>query len=264
MISFVNFVLSWLINTLVKLTRVILPNLPIFLLNKSKQLLIQFAFRCPMRPSAANQKRLVEYLKSLYEDEYQSEMKEQQKRRRDPFRILIGTILSQRTRDENTHAATEALFSKYKNPKELAGGNLRTIEKLIHPAGFYRVKAKKVKAVAEIIHEQYHDKVPDDMDSLLALPSVGRKTANCVLVYGFNIPAIPVDTHVHRISNRLGLVSTKTPDETELALEKKLDQRYWIDINNLMVRFGQEQCRPIGPKCSGCELRKLCDYYKRL
>ena len=216
-----------------------------------------------MRPTAINQKKLVEYLKSLYESEYESEMKEQQKRRRDPFRILIGTILSQRTRDENTHEATKALFSKYKNPKELAGGNLRTIEKLIRPAGFYHVKAKKIKEVARIIHEQYNDMVPDNMDSLLALPSVGRKTANCVLVYGFNIPAIPVDTHVHRISNRLGLVSTKTPEETELALQKNLDQRYWIDINNLMVRFGQEQCKPIGPKCSICELTKLCDYYKQ-
>ena len=219
-----------------------------------------------MRSTAADQKKLVEYLKSLYEAEgvYGSEMKEQQKRTRDPFRVLIGTILSQRTRDENTHEATEALFSKYGNAEQLAGGNIRTIEKLIRPAGFYHVKAKKVKEVAGIIHGRYGGKVPREMDALLALPSVGRKTANCVLVYGFNIPAIPVDTHVHRISNRLGLVDTKTPEETELALQEKLDRRYWIDINNLMVRFGQDICKPIGPKCSECDLRMLCNYYRTL
>lgn len=217
-----------------------------------------------LRPTISNQKKIVTYLKSLYEIEgrYESEMKEEQKRSRDPFRILIGTILSQRTRDENTHAATEALFSRYKSPRELAEGNIKIIEKLIRPAGFYHVKAKKIIEVARIIHEDYNGKVPKDMDRLLKLPSVGRKTANCVLVYGFNIPAIPVDTHVHRISNRLGLVSTKTPEQTEIELMEKLNKEFWIDINNLMVRFGQDICRPVGPRCRECDLKKQCDYFK--
>jgi endonuclease-3 len=217
-----------------------------------------------MRPTPSNQKRLIDYLKSLYEieGEHESEMKEQQKKNRDPFRILIGTILSQRTRDENTHEATEALFGKYKNAKELSRGNIKTIERLIRKAGFYHVKAKKVKEVAGIIDKNYKGKVPRDIDDLVALPSVGRKTANCVLVYGFGIPAIPVDTHVHRISNRLGFVNTKTPEGTEIELQDKLDRKYWIDLNNLLVRFGQDICKPVGPKCDLCELRKQCDYYK--
>jgi endonuclease-3 len=119
-----------------------------------------------------------------------------------------------------------------------------------------------VREVAKIIHEEYHGQVPDDMESLLELPSVGRKTANCVLVYGFGIPAMPVDTHVHRISNRLGLVKTKTPDQTEDELRLKLDQRFWLDINNLMVRFGQDICRPINPKCNLCNLKSSCNYFK--
>ncbi|UCH89719.1 MAG: endonuclease III [Thermoplasmata archaeon] len=220
-----------------------------------------------MRMTEANQQKLVDYLKSLYEAEgaLESELKEQLKHSgRDPFRVLIGTILSQRTRDENTHEATENLFAKYKNANELAKGDIRTIERLIKPAGFFHVKARKIKEVAGIINNKYHGKVPEDMDELLALPSVGRKTANCVLVYGFGIPAMPVDTHVHRISNRLGLVSTRTPDQTEEALRAKLKKRYWLDINNLMVRFGQDICRPIGPKCNSCKLTTSCSYFKSL
>jgi endonuclease-3 len=179
----------------------------------------------------------------------------------DPFKILIGTILSQRTRDSNTEKAVNQLFSVYKNIHELANGKERIIEKLIKPAGFYRVKAKRIKKVSKIIIKEYNGKVPNNLDQLLSLPSVGRKTANCVLVYGFNKPAIPVDTHVHRVSNRLGIVKTKEPEETEIVLTKLLDKKYWLEINEFFVKFGQTICRPVNPKCDICKLNKTCSYF---
>ncbi len=181
---------------------------------------------------------------------------------RDPFEVLIFTIISQRTRDEQTAIASQRLLSKFPTPKELAKADVRQIQKLIKPAGFYRVKAKKIKEVCKILEDRFDGTVPDDFDSLMSLPSVGRKTANCVLVFGFKIPAIPVDTHVHRISNRLGLVSTSKPEDTEEALKKTLPRKYWIDMNHLLVRFGQTICRPINPKCKECPLSDLCNYYK--
>jgi endonuclease-3 len=181
---------------------------------------------------------------------------------RDPFEVLIFTIISQRTRDEQTAVASQRLLSKFPTPKELAKADVRQIQKLIKPAGFYRVKAKKIKEVCRILEGRFDGIVPNDFESLMSLPSVGRKTANCVLVFGFNIPAIPVDTHVHRISNRLGLVSTSKPEDTEEALKKILPRKYWIDMNHLLVRFGQTICRPINPKCKECPLSNLCKYYK--
>jgi dihydrofolate synthase/folylpolyglutamate synthase len=183
------------------------------------------------------------------------------KEERDPFRVLIATILSHRTRDENTHTAVERLFGKYNTPKKISKAKVREIEKLIRPAGFYKVKAKRVKDVSKIILEKFEGEVPRDFEALMSLPSVGRKTANCVLVYGFGIDAIPVDTHVHRISNRLGLVETKTPDETEMALTSFVPRKYWLDLNEFFVRFGQETCRPIGPRCKECPTSNVCDYY---
>ncbi|MGZ7043976.1 MAG: endonuclease III domain-containing protein [Methanobacterium sp.] len=181
-----------------------------------------------------------------------------------PFRVLITTILSQRTRDENTDEAAAALFAVYKNPSEIANAPTEDVEKLIKKAGFFRVKSKRVKEVSRIIHEDYHDVVPDDVGELLALPGVGRKTANCVLVYGFRKSAIPVDVHVHRISNRLGLVHTKLPEETELALQKIVPRDYWLDLNEKFVRFGQDICRPIGPKHEECPINDLCDFYDEI
>lgn len=181
---------------------------------------------------------------------------------RDPFKVLISTIISQRTRDEQTHEVSERLFRRYGTPKALANADSFEIERLIKPAGFYRVKAKKIKEVSSIIQGRYHGKVPDTIDELLQLPSVGRKTANCVLVFGFQIPAIPVDTHVHRISNRLGLVDTKLPEETEVKLMKVLPKKYWLEFNELLVRFGQNVCRPISPKCEVCNVSSHCRYYK--
>ena len=179
-----------------------------------------------------------------------------------PFSILIGTILSARTKDEATAKAVKALFSKYKNPKELAGAKIKDVEKIIKSIGFFHVKSKRIIEVANIIHTKYKDKVPDDLDILVQLPGVGRKTANCVLVYAFEKPAIPVDIHVHRISNRLGLVDTKNPEETEQELMKIIKKKYWIDINDTFVMYGQNICKPISPMCNVCKIKKSCKFYK--
>ncbi len=176
----------------------------------------------------------------------------------DPFRVLIATVLSQRTRDEVTDRASEKLFSKYGSATALAHADVADIEELIQEVGFYRMKAPRVKEIARIISNDFKGKVPDDMETLLSLPGVGRKTANCVLVYGFGRDAIAVDTHVHRISNRLGIVSTKTPDETELKLREVLPKKHWRSINELLVRFGRETCRPLSPRCGACSLAELC------
>jgi len=179
-----------------------------------------------------------------------------------PFSILIGTILSARTRDENTTKIVKLLFSKYKNPKQLANAKLKDVEKIIKPIGFYHVKAKRIINVAKIIDSKYNGKVPQNLEELVDLPGVGRKTANCVLVYAYDKPAIPVDIHVHRISNRLGLVKTKTPEETETELMKKIPKKYWLEINDTFVMYGQNICKPITPLCDVCKIRNYCDYYK--
>ncbi|MBI3640056.1 MAG: endonuclease III [Thaumarchaeota archaeon] len=179
-----------------------------------------------------------------------------------PLSILIGTILSARTRDENTSAVVKKLFSKYKSARSLAQAKLSDVEKIIKSTGFYHVKAKRVIEVASIIDSKYSGKVPDTLEELLKLPGVGRKTANCVLVYAFEKPAIPVDTHVHRISNRLGLVQTKNPEETELELMKKIPKKYWLKINDMFVMYGQNICKPISPMCDVCQIKKECNYYK--
>lgn len=179
-----------------------------------------------------------------------------------PFSILIGTILSARTKDESTTKVVKVLFSNYKNPKELANAKVKDIEKIIKSIGFYHVKSKRIIDVAKIIDRKYKGKVPDDLDTLIQLPGVGRKTANCVLVYAFEKPAIPVDIHVHRISNRLGLVETKNPEETEQELMKKVQKKYWIDINDTFVMYGQNICKPISPMCNICKIKKNCKYYK--
>jgi len=177
---------------------------------------------------------------------------------RDPFTVLVGTILSQRTRDENTAQASMALFSEYPDAQALAKADNSSVERLIRPSGFYRVKARLIIEVARQLLERFHGKVPSDIDGLLSLPGVGRKTANCVLVYGFHKQAIPVDTHVHRISNRLGWVRTRTPEETEAELASSLPRRYWLDINELLVTHGQRLCRPIGPRCTECPVNNIC------
>jgi len=177
---------------------------------------------------------------------------------RDPFTVLIGTILSQRTRDENTARASMALFERYGTASKLAAAELPDVERRIRPSGFYRVKARIIKEAARELLERFDGRVPEDIDELLSLPGVGRKTANCVLVYGFGKVAIPVDTHVHRISNRLGWVRTGSPEETEKALTAVLPKRYWLEINELLVTHGQRICRPVGPKCPQCPVKDIC------
>lgn len=179
-----------------------------------------------------------------------------------PLSILIGTILSARTRDENTSTVVKKLFTKYKSANSLAQAKLSDVEKIIKSTGFYHVKAKRIIEVASLIVSKYSGKVPDSLEELLKLPGVGRKTANCVLVYAFDKPAIPVDTHVHRISNRLGLVQTKTPEETEIELMKKIPKKYWLKINDTFVMYGQNICKPISPMCDVCQIKKECSFYK--
>ncbi len=179
-----------------------------------------------------------------------------------PFSILIGTILSARTKDETTTKIVKALFSRYKTPKELANAKLKDVEKIIKSIGFYHVKSKRIIEVSKIIDSQFKGMVPDDLETLVKLPGVGRKTANCVLVYAYEKPAIPVDIHVHRISNRLGLVDTKTPEDTEQALMKKIPKKYWLDINDTFVMYGQNICKPISPMCNVCKIKRNCKYFK--
>jgi len=179
-------------------------------------------------------------------------------KKQDPFKILISTILSARTRDTNTREATETLFSKYTTPQEIANANVEELERLIYKSGFYKVKAARIKEVAKLLLEKYESKVPNTFKDLLSLPGVGAKTANCVLVYAFKIPAIPVDTHVHRISNRIGWVKTKNPNNTEKKLRALIPIDQWIRVNRLFVRFGQEICLPNGPKCDNCPLINFC------
>jgi endonuclease-3 len=173
----------------------------------------------------------------------------------DPFRTLVATVLSQRTREEKTAEAARSLFSVYPDAASLAGASADRVVPLIRAAGFYNQKAPQIIELSRRLMSDFGGRVPRDMESLLSLPGVGRKTANCVLVFGFGIPAIPVDTHVHRISNRLGWVRTRTPEETEAALVECLPKRYWLDINELFVLFGRELCRPVGPRCPECALR---------
>lgn len=180
--------------------------------------------------------------------------------RGNPFESLIATILSQRTRDENTHKAMKNLFLRYNTPEKILRASEQEIQELIKSSGFYRVKTKKIKEVSRILLEKHGGRVPSNIDELLALPSVGRKTANCVLVYGFGKPAIPVDTHVHRISNRIGLVETKSPDETEKELRKAVPKRYWIDLNELFVKHGQSTCKPLKPRCKDCIIIDDCNF----
>ena len=179
-----------------------------------------------------------------------------------PFRILIATILSARTKDENTTKAADKLFKLYGTPQKLAKAKVKDVEKVIKSVGFYHVKSKRIIEVANLILSKYNGKVPADIDKLVDMPGVGRKTANCVLVYAFEKPAIPVDTHVHRISNRLGLVDTKTPEETEMALREKIPKKYWLDINNTFVMYCQNICKPISPMCDVCKIRKICNYFQ--
>ena len=180
-------------------------------------------------------------------------------KKRDPFRVLISTIISLRTKDKTTEEASKRLFAIAKTPLDISKLPIDVIEKSIYPAGFYKAKANNIKNISKIIVDKYNGKVPDSIDKLLELPGVGRKTANLVVTLGYNKPGICVDTHVHRIANRLGYVNTKTPEQTEMVLREKLPQEYWIEINDLLVTYGQNVCTPVSPFCSKCRLKNICN-----
>lgn len=180
---------------------------------------------------------------------------------KDPFQSLIATVLSARARDETIEIIAEHLFKQYSTPQKLANANQKNVEKIIRKSGFYQVKAKRIIDISKILVKNYKGKVPDNMEELTSLPGVGRKTAGCVLVYAYDKQAIPVDTHVHRISNRLGLVKTKHPEDTEQALMKVVPKKYWKLVNDLFVYHGKNVCKPITPRCEKCEVKKWCAYY---
>ncbi len=180
----------------------------------------------------------------------------------DPFHVLIATILSQRTKDDNTRKASDNLFRRFPSIAELADADPAEVAELIHPAGFPNQKAKAIVECCRILRDKYDSQVPESTEELISLPMVGRKTAACVRSYAMNIPSVCVDTHVHRISNLMGLVCTKTPEETEFELMKKAPRELWSDINRYFVRHGQEICKPNRPHCSECMVRDMCDHWK--
>jgi len=181
----------------------------------------------------------------------------------DPFLVLIACILSLRTNDKTTYPATLRMLELGKTPSDFAKMDVEKLEKAIYPVGFYKNKAEQIVELSKVLVEKYNSKVPDSIDEMLKFKGVGRKTANLVLARGFNKPAICVDVHVHRIFNRLGYVKTKNPEETEFALRKKLPQKFWIEINTLLVTHGQNVCKPIKPLCEICPIEKYCGFRRK-
>ena len=175
-----------------------------------------------------------------------------------PFTVLISCVLSLRTQDKTTNAASERLFAIADTPLAMLNTPVAVIQKAIYPVSFYRVKAKTIHAICEQILSRFGGQVPSKLEELLELPGVGRKTANIVVTLAFGKAGIAVDTHVHRISNRLGYVKTKTPNDTEMALRRKLPRRYWLIYNDLLVAYGQNLCKPISPFCSRCKIAEHC------
>ena len=176
----------------------------------------------------------------------------------DPFRTLIACILSLRTKDKATYEASEQLFSHADTPGPMLKLGEEKIAELIYPVGFYNQKSKQIIGICITLLEKNDGKVPDEIDELLKFKGVGRKTANLVVTEAFNKPGICVDVHVHRISNRWGYIKTKTPDETEIILRKKLPGKYWINFNRLLVTYGQNLCYPVSPRCSKCKISSMC------
>jgi endonuclease-3 len=179
-------------------------------------------------------------------------------RSRDPFRVLVACLLSLRTKDETTGPASDRLFALADTPEKMLSLDPGRIERTIFPVGFYRTKARVILGVSRDLIARFDSQVPSRLDALLTLKGVGRKTANLVVTQGFGKPGICVDTHVHRISNRLGYVKTSSPEKTETALRAKLPRRYWIGYNDLLVSFGQNVCLPVSPRCSECPVRAWC------
>ena len=202
--------------------------------------------------------RFVETLKACYRDWDAPVITAFSNAGATPFQVLVSTVLSLRTKDEVTAAASRRLFERAPTPEALVALPVVEIEKRIFPVGFYRTKAARLVQISRIILDTHHGEVPATIEALLRLPGVGRKTANLVLVEGFGIPAVCVDVHVHRISNRIGYVATRSPDETESVLRRQLPKPYWIVYNELLVAFGQVICRPVSPYCSRCPVSDMC------
>ncbi|MEK6951084.1 MAG: endonuclease III [Nanoarchaeota archaeon] len=181
-----------------------------------------------------------------------------------PFQLLVATLLSSRTKDTTTIPLVKMLFAQYPTPQHFLNAEVKQLEKALYGVGFYRVKARQVQKLSQIILKKYHGQVPNTFEGLTSLPGVGRKTANCLLNYAFQQPAIAVDVHVHRITNRLGWVKTKNPEETETALEKIVPRQLWSRINMLLVDHGQRICRPRKPRCAICPVRNYCQFGKKL
>ena len=202
--------------------------------------------------------KVVTTLQNFYKGDVPSVTKVANKRR-DPFLVLVGCILSLRTKDEVTDVAAERLFQRARNPREILALRVKELERLIYPVGFYRTKARTIQEISKTILEKYNGKVPETMEELLSFKGVGRKTANIVITEGFNKAGIAVDTHVHRISNRLGAVSTRNPNETEDALRKVLPRKHWRIYNMLLVTHGKRTCAPLSPFCSRCPIYAFCE-----
>jgi endonuclease III len=179
-------------------------------------------------------------------------------RARDPFRVLVACVISLRTKDEVTAGASARLLARARTPRTMLALEEAEIARLIYPAGFYRVKARQLRAICARLLDAFGGQVPDDVDRLLTLPGVGRKTANLVVAEGFQMPAICVDVHVHRIVNRWGFIRTKTPEQTEMRLRRRLPKAWWIPVNPLLVAFGRTICRPVSPHCSRCPVAGTC------
>ena len=194
-------------------------------------------------------------------DQPRSEFVELMEQFQDPYLVLIGCILSLRTNDKTTYPATLRMLELAKTPQEMMGINVKDLAEAIYPVGFYENKARQIIELSKQIAEELDGKVPDEIDDLIKFNGVGRKTANLVIAKGFNRPAICVDVHVHRIFNRIGYIKTKTPEETEFALRKKLPVKYWKDINTLLVTHGQNVCKSQRPKCSECPISQWCSKF---
>jgi endonuclease-3 len=212
----------------------------------------------PRKPTPARVERVLAAMRRAVSDLRLPSVSGIARRDRDPFRILVSTLLSLRTQDEVTDVASERLFALASTPRALARLDVRRIERAIYPVGFYRTKARTIRAIARRLDEEHRGVVPNTMEELLAFKGVGRKTAALVVSLGYGRDAICVDTHVHRISNRLGWVATRTPAETEQALMRILPRKHWIGVNETMVAFGQRVCRPLSPHCSACPARRDC------
>ncbi len=178
---------------------------------------------------------------------------------KDPFKILVTTMLSARTKDQTTSEVAHRLFKTVNKPEDLNNYTVEELEKMLYPVGFFRNKARYLKKLPKVLKDEFHNNVPEEIDDLVKLPGVGRKTANLVCAIAFKKPAICVDVHVHRITNRFGYIKTKTPFETEMALRGKLPKKYWININSYLVAFGQNHCTPLNPKCSTCTIYDECE-----